>query len=93
MRKQKAVDPEVPRRLQKWLENNKDAVHILGRKIRELDTVRKNQYSHYSVESRQLAIEIIESWLREVYGVAWSSEFMYPEEDDQIYTVLDKPLD
>lgn len=86
-------DHQIPRKLQKWLENNKDAIVILGAKIKLLDSVRKNQYSMYSEESRRLAIEIVESWLKDVYDIAWSSEFMYPEEEDQIYKVLEKPLD
>lgn len=84
-------DDQLPKRLQQWLENNKDAVGILAKKIREVDTV-KGIKSEEERLGRELAIKIVESWISEVYGIAWQSDFFYEEEDDGIVKYLDKPV-
>lgn len=84
-------DDQLPKRLQQWLENNKDAIRILGKKIREIDTCREGQ--KYPEDARRIAIEIVEGWIREVYDKAWTtSEMFYPEEEDTIIRYLDKPV-
>lgn len=84
------MDTNTPKRLQEWLEHNKDAVGILGKKIKEIDTVKG--CDEKELRARQLAIKIIEGWISEVYGIAWSSEFIYPEDEDQIIKYLEKPV-
>lgn len=69
-----------------FIENNTEALRLLSRKMKELDTVR-NCPNEIELRGRQRAIEIIESWLTDVWG--YSQEIPLPSfEEEDLYTRL-----
>lgn len=86
------MDSELPKKCQDFIRDNRDVLILLGNKLRTVDTVKQNQYSHYSEESRRLAMELVEEWISEIWNIAFSASDAY-EEENPIYRILDKDTD
>lgn len=46
--------------------------------LREVDTVKKNHYSEYTPEARALAIELVERWIKDCFGLAGDADTLLP---------------
>lgn len=80
---------ELPRKAHKFILENKDILVLLGKKMREIDTVKENRYTKYSEESRRMALEIVEGWISEVWNIAFSREDVY-EEENELYRIIEE---
>jgi hypothetical protein len=72
-----------------FLEQNKKPFEVLGKIIKKVDTVRGEH--KYSEETRRLAIELVESWIQEMFELSYPVKIEKEDEDD-IYIDLDKEL-
>jgi hypothetical protein len=72
---------------QKFIEDQRGPLEELGRKIKEIDTV-KGVTTVKDFQARQGAIRIIEEWLGELWGISKAEE-IYPKDDDNIVRRLD----
>ena len=76
-----------------FLQNYRDEFILLSDIIKEVDTVRENHYSKYSVEARQLAIELTERWIKEVFALSWDDSVTLPTKDEpSLYVRLEEDL-
>jgi len=82
---------ELPRKCEKFIYDNRDVLGILGKKLREADTVKQTRYSNYSEESRRLAIQLVEEWVGEIWNIAFSADDVYEDENDIIRIIDSKP--
>lgn len=75
-----------------FITNNTEALKHLSRIIRKIDTVRGCE-SEIDMKARQMAIEIVEEWLTEVWG--YSDEYSLPhfEDEEDLYTTLNAGRD
>lgn len=71
-----------------FLYGNDEALKLLSKKMREIDTVRDcaNQDELYG---RQKAIQIIESWITEIFGIA-DGDKLKNYEEESLYVRLIK---
>lgn len=78
----------------KFIADNKEIFKTLGNKVRQLDTVRISMSGKdkYMIEmyGRKRAIEIIEEWIRELWGIAYVDDLPQTEEEDDIYHIITK---
>ena len=73
---------------QEFIVNNKDAFEELGRLMNGVDTVQ-GVNTVVDFKARQLAINIIRTWLMKVWNIAYE-DITVDEEDDIIRTVTHK---
>lgn len=78
-----------PRKCHQFILDNKDVLILLGKRMREIDTVKENRYTKYSEESRRMALEIVEGWISEVWNIAFSREDVY-EEENELYRIIEE---
>lgn len=78
----------------KFIAANHDAFLLLGDKVRQIDTTRVTMSGKdkYMIEmyGRKRAIEIIEEWVRELWGIANVDDLPYTEDEDSIYKTITK---
>ena len=77
-----------PRQAKQFIDSNRDALVTLGELMKQADSVRSTHYARYSFESRSLAIEIVEEWMKQVFGIAFELERLQ-DSDDNIFRRLD----
>ena len=80
MNKQESLD---------FVENNRSALIALSEIILEADTVREGNYKRYNPEVRELAIELVERWIKGVF--AFAEDIELPQADrTNLYIRLDE---
>ena len=72
-----------------FISENKEALIVLSDKLNEANKIKGN-YDKYNYKSRELAIKIVEEWMRECFGIAYSNELLPPVEEDNLYRRLNK---
>lgn len=73
-----------------FFENNREALNLLADRIKASESVRLE--SKYTPSERAAAIELVESWIIEVWGIA-KEDFQLYQDDDNIIRRLEKPED
>jgi len=68
-----------------FIEDNKKELQILAERVKELDTVRDCD-SLKDLQARKHAINLVESWIEELFGIKKESIHELVEEDN-IYTI------
>lgn len=63
-----------PRQAKEFIEKNRDSLVLLGEILKDADSVQSQRYARYSFESRALAIEMVEEWVKQVFGIAFTHE-------------------
>lgn len=77
-----------PQQSKDFIIQNKEQFELLGKYIKEIDTVRGvNTVKDF--QGRQIAIGLIKAWLMEIWHIAYE-DIMPDEEDDTIRTVTHK---
>lgn len=71
-----------PRQAKSFWENNRDALNLLANKLKEYESVRMQ--SRYTPAERAAAIELVESWIIEVWGIAKEDFNLYPSDENLI---------
>lgn len=71
------------RKYNEFIENNKEALHLLAQKIKSIDTVHGVE-TLQEMRGRRYAIKIMDEWLTELWGIT-TEELPDPEEEDELY--------
>ena len=71
-----------PRQSKAFFDENRDALNLLAKKLQEFESVRFQ--SKYTPAERAAAIELVESWIMEVWGIAKDDFHLYPDADNTI---------
>ena len=71
-----------------WLEEHKEEFKLLADKIKELDTVRDCE-TLKDMQSRKHAINMVESWIEDIFGIKKELLTELSEEPD-IYTLSEE---
>lgn len=74
-----------------FIEDNKDALTLLADKMRQIDTVRDCS-DEIELRGRQRAIDIISSWMIEIFGIK-DGDLISKKEEDNLYIRLAKGRD
>lgn len=80
----------VPRKTRQFLFENQDAFIRLSEIIKEVDTVRENRFDKYPVEVRRLAIELLETWIKNEFALSGEDVKLPVKDVDNIYRRLEK---
>lgn len=80
------------RAAKKFLEDNKEALVFLSEKVRQLEKGRNTKYCRFSQDARWLAAELIEEFITECFGIAYTAEMELPFESDNLYLRLDEQV-
>jgi len=78
----------------KFIAQNQDAFKMLGDKVKLINTVKvamtgKDKYM-IEMYGRMKAIQIIEEWVRELWGIAYIEDLPETETEDDIYHIINK---
>ncbi len=78
----------------KFIAQNQDAFTMLGDKVKLINTVKvamtgKDKYM-IEMYGRMKAIQIIEEWVRELWGIAYIEDLPETESEDDIYHIINK---
>lgn len=76
-----------PRQAKSFFEENREALNLLANRLKEYESVRMQ--SKYTPAERAAAIELVEAWIMEVWGIAKEDVNLYPS-DDNIIRRLEK---
>lgn len=76
----------MEKEIQDFLDQNKEAFKVLGKHIKNIDTVHGVD-TVTEFKARQKAIRIINGWLTELWSIAYP-DLPEKEEDDDIYRVV-----
>lgn len=77
---------------QQYIDNNTEALKELSRILEEANKI-KGRYDKYSIESRQLAINLVEDWMKEIFSNAFTLKDLPPvdyQEETGVYWRLNK---
>jgi hypothetical protein len=58
--------------------------------LREANKLTSAKYEAHSYETRRLAIKLVEDWITNIFGVAYSSEEFEGDEEENLFKRLDK---
>lgn len=72
-----------------FFKDNKKAVEVLSKIIKEADSIKSETYADYDPEVRKLAISLVERWLQEVFDIENLDE-LPEQQDDDIYRVASR---
>lgn len=76
-----------PRQAIKFFKENREVLNILAQKLKEAESVRFK--SQYTPAERAAAIELVETWLMEVWGMREEDFNLYSDGDDNIIRRLE----
>lgn len=79
-----------PRQAKTFFEDNRDSLNLLANKLKEFESVRFQ--SKYTPAERAAAIELVETWIMDVWGITKEDFNLYPS-DDNIIRRLEKSED
>jgi hypothetical protein len=73
----------------KFLEDNKEALLLLGDKLRQASDIRTIS-SEEEFRANKKAVEIIESWIGDLFSLT-NYDIMEEREEDNLYKRLEQP--
>ena len=76
-----------PRQAKQFFEDNRHALNLLAEKLKEAESVRIK--SPYTPAERAVAIELVESWIMEVWGIREEDFNLYSDGEDNIIRRLE----
>jgi len=72
----------------KFLDDNRDALTALANILRkERDIMLANSEN---IKSKQEAVKMVEKWISDLFGIAYSISDFPPDEEENLYRRLDK---
>ena len=72
-------------RVVNFIEDNGEAFKKLSEIVRDAKKDIGGPYVEYSTKERKMAIKIVERWIRECYGEAYSHKLLPEPEEEQLY--------
>ena len=74
-------------KFKEFIENNREVLQLLSQKIKSVDTVRGVDTLE-EMMGRKKAIDILDEWLTELWGIT-TEELPEPEEDDELFRTIE----
>lgn len=74
-------------KFKEFIENNREVLQLLSQKIKSVDTVRGVDTLE-EMMGRKKAIDILDEWLTEIWGIT-TEELPEPEEDDELFRTIE----
>jgi hypothetical protein len=76
-----------PRQAKKFFEENREVLNLLAEKLKQFESVRFK--SPYTPAERAAAIEIVEGWIQEVWGISRENFHLYSDGEDNLIRRLE----